>query len=122
MQGCPLSCLLVNVKVSILTRDFLEKAPITIQSYVDDVTLLTHDLDNLKQAKKVLGTYLKLTQQILNVSKTYSFAVHTDAVSIPFKDDFLPTSKCVDILGFRFLYFSNKECLLQVHSEGSGLR
>ena len=84
----------------------MEKVPVTIQSYVDDITLLSRDLDKLKQAIAALEPYLELTQQKLNVSKTYSFAVHSDAASIPFKDDFLPTAKCVKILGVRF-YFDN---------------
>ena len=88
MQGCPLSCLLLNALVSILTRDVLEKVPVTIQSYVDDITLLSRDLDKLKQAIAALEPHSELTQQKLNVSKTYSFAVNSDAASIPFKDDF----------------------------------
>ena len=106
MQGCPLSCLLLNALVSILTRDVLEEVPVTIQSYVDDITILSRDLDNLKQAIAALEPYLELTQQKLNVSKTYSFAVNSDAANIPFRDDFLPTAKCVKILGVRF-YFDN---------------
>ena len=50
---------------------------------VDDITLLTRDVEKLKQAIIVLEPYLELTQQKLNVSKTDTFAVRSDAANTP---------------------------------------
>ena len=107
MQGCPLSCLLLNALVSILARSVqAEVHNITMQSYVDDITMLHKDLEQLQAAIRILEPYLELTQQKLNVTKTYTFAVNDDSCVINFQEQTLPFSNSVKILGVKF-YFGN---------------
>ena len=106
MQGCPLSCLLLNALVSILSKSILAHVPVNLQSYVDDITILTKDQDTLRTAFRVLEPYLFLTDQNLNVSKTYVFAInHQEELNITFNGQTLPISNKVKILGVKF-YFS----------------
>lgn len=107
MQGCPLSCLLLNALVSVITKDVMYNVPKTcIQSYVDDITFLHKDLRSLQEAVHILKPYLTLTDQKLNVNKTYAFAVNGGDFEVHFNGVPLPKSNAVKILGIK-LYFGD---------------
>ena len=78
----------------------------TIQSFVDDITLVHKNLEQLQTAVRLLETYLKLMQQNLNVTKTYTFAVNNNNCEINFQGQALPYNNAVQILGVKF-YFVN---------------
>ena len=87
MQGCPLSCLLLNALVSVLTKTVHAQVEnMTIESYVDDITFLHKDLVQLRAAVRLLERYLETTLQTLNVKKTYAFAVNSESCDIQFQE------------------------------------
>ena len=86
----PLSCLLLNALVWVLTKSANDKVDMTIQSYVDDITFITKNLDQLRQGLQHLEPYLELTDQKLNIKKTYAFAVNDEMCELTFQGETLP--------------------------------
>ena len=119
MQGCPLSCLLLNALVSIFTRSVREEVDVINQSYVDDITLLSRNLGDLQSAMDILQPYLDLTMQKLNVSKTYTFAVNDDGCKLMCQGKELPNSNEVKILGVKFKF---NECGVTFEYKDSDLK
>ena len=96
MQGCPLSVLVLNAMVSVLSKAMAEKVPSLIdQSYVDDMTLLASTENDLKDAFGVMVPYLEATMQELNVTKTYVFHVNHLLPEIIINDMRLPSKEKV---------------------------
>ena len=94
MQGCPLSVLVLNAMVSVLSKAMAEKVPSLIdQSYVDDMTLLASTENDLKDAFGVMVPYS--TMQELNVTKTYVFHVNHLLPEIIINDMRLPSKEKV---------------------------
>ena len=105
MQGCPFTCPLLNALVSIFTRSVQAQVKsVTIHSFVDDITLVHKNLEQLQTAVRLLETYLKLMQQTLNVTKPYTFAVNNNNCEINFQGQALPCSNAVKILGVKFYF------------------
>ena len=74
---------------------------------MDDVTLLTPTSKELQDAFLRIDLFLALTDQKLNVDKTYVFGVHTGKVDIVFKSKPLHSKAKVKILGFKFHFVEN---------------
>ena len=102
MQGCPLSVLLLNAMVRVLTAATPDVAPsLRSQSYVDDITWVTHTRDELRLAFTRLEPFLRLTQEVLNEKKTYVFGMNCQP-EVTWLGAKLPTKPIIKILGVKF--------------------
>ena len=110
MQGCPLSVLMLNAMVSILTRALELQVPgIVITSYVDDVTILVRENSWLQRAFEVIEPFLKLTDQVLNGKKTYLFGINKGrTVAIRHLGELLKHKGEIRILGVTFYFDAGK--------------
>ena len=66
LQGCPLSVMLLNALMSVLT--VLLEDHVQTTSFVDDLTLLNNDSEKLQKALDVLCVFMQDTQQKVNKS------------------------------------------------------
>ena len=71
LQGCPLSVMLLNAIMAILSR--VLQAGLTRESFVDDITLLGLTDEELQAALEVLEQFMDLTGQTVNAKKTFAF-------------------------------------------------
>ena len=78
LQGCPLSVMLLNALMSVLSFA-LSTLGVDPQSYVDDLTLMDSSDAKLQAAMDLLDRYLALTDQKVNTKKTKTFGTHGGA-------------------------------------------
>ena len=74
LQGCPLSVMLLNVLMAILTiqvEGFVEA-----ESYVDDLNILPGSQGRLQRALDLVDEFMRFTGQKINEKKTKSFGLH----------------------------------------------
>ena len=77
MQGCPLSCLLLNAICSVAIRVLNNRTPtICVEQYVDDTSLLSKDRAATIQAMDEFTTYLYKAGQQLDVGKSSTLGVN----------------------------------------------
>ena len=120
MQGCPLSVLLLNALVAVLSRVLYDALPDMVnQSFVDDITLLTSSKKDLQTAFNHIDPFLAVTDQKLNVSKTYIFGVNVEPFAVHFKGENLPSKEVIKILGLKFR-FANKAVSYRYFPEDIG--
>lgn len=110
MQGCPLSVLLLNAIVSVLTRVLEAHVPdIAAASYVDDITLQVRAAEKLQVVFDVLGPFLELTAQVLNAKKTYLFGINGGrTVAIAHHGVALQHKAVIKVLGLEFHFADGK--------------
>ena len=102
MQGDPLSVLLLNAIVCVLSFDIAAKTgdAVANQSYVDDITLTSTVQGQLVVAMSAVEKYVRLTDQKLNVRKTYLFGVNCDS-NLRYQGELLPKKDVLKILGLQ---------------------
>ena len=76
LQGCPLSVMLLNVLMAVLTAVLKEK--VRNESYVDDLTLLSSNRIAIQQAMDLIGDFMNDTRQTVNLKKTKAFGTRCD--------------------------------------------
>ena len=103
LQGCPLSVMLLNALMMVLSRALA--SGVGKESFVDDFTLLslvgTHPV--LQEALDLLATFMELTDQKVNESKTVTFGVGAPPV-LYYKGAPLPSEDVVKILGVKLRF------------------
>ena len=103
MQGCPLSALLLNAIVMVMTSAVQEKVPEGIdKSYVDDLALMTCGQEQLRECFSKIERFIRLTDQKLNVKKTYTFGVNCTPEVI-YQGETVPSAELIKILGFKLM-------------------
>ena len=101
LQGCPLSVMLLNALMSVLHSAI--GGNVVCESYVDDLTVVAKDPNDVQCASTALEKFLDLTGQVLNEKKTVVMSLN-DPVDIIYKNKVLPhgNGKSVKILGVKF--------------------
>ena len=105
----PFISFLLNAIMATLARAMDHFEPdVNNQSFVDDVTLLFEDKGALQRALCILDTFLELTDQQLNVKKTYVFTINSGPFTLQFRDTNLPSKEVIKILGLKFRFANGK--------------
>ena len=105
LQGCPLSVMLLNGLMAVLHK-VLEKE-VGAESYVDDLTIYSDNLDKIKAALKEIQKFMRLTDQKVNVSKTKAFGLGEDPV-LRFDDKPLSWVSRIKLLGVNLDFQQDK--------------
>ena len=87
LQGCPLSVMLLNALMAVLSSALKDK--VQGESYVDDLTVLSPMKESVQQALDVIFDFMADTAQKVNLKKTKAFGTKNE-------DNFMYDGKAVE--------------------------
>ena len=96
LQGCPLSVMLLNALMAVLTAKL--EPNLLAESFVDDLTILNSSQEVLQEGMDVISKFVDATGQVVNLKKTKTFGPNGGA-TIHYKGALVPEADTVKILG-----------------------
>ena len=96
LQGCPLSVMLLNALMAVLSA--VLEPTVGAESFVDDLTILHSDRDVLQAAMDSIGEFMKATGQVVNLKKTKTFGP-AGGTDILYDEKEVPKTDSIKILG-----------------------
>ncbi|KAJ9439363.1 Retrovirus-related Pol polyprotein from type-2 retrotransposable element R2DM [Diplonema papillatum] len=99
LQGCPISVVLINALLSVLSKALVSRARVSPKSFADDLYLLSQLARLLQEGIRTTEVFDSLTGFALNEDKSVSFSTSPEPPRLVIGRKIIRSSKIVKVLG-----------------------